>query len=130
MKKIMFSKNQPRGVTCHSAPVQKIDRIHILPIITSFVVGAYAACQFISTPPIAPSDDPSFITSRYRDYTVFVNTKKIRWMEHNSKNNCFYLCTDSRVCFNSEKVKDKYVVCETEYPKSYKKLDNFVSSID
>lgn len=120
MKKITPSQS-------HSQ-VQNIDRRHVLPTFLSFAVGAYAAYQITTVPPRPP--EPVFITSRMGDHEVYVNTQKIRWMQHNPENDCFYLCTDDHGCFRSLKVDDKYLVCSKEYPKSYKKLDKLVQSTD
>lgn len=96
--------------------------VHLPTVIAGAGISAVLAIALAQP----PTHEPTFMKSHMSDHQVYVNTQNIRWFEHNPTEKCFYLCTDDRGCFKSQKIDDKYKVCEYDSPSSYKTLQQYL----
>lgn len=82
-------------------------------IATCVVTSATVVCLTSHAP-----QPPTFIKARSDDTMVNIAVDKIRWFEEEGSS--FYVCADQRGCLLSTSYPDKFVVNESEVPKSYK----------
>lgn len=64
------------------------------------------------------------IRGKSSDSEVAFKKDNVRWMK--KVDHCYYVCANPKGCFESIKWDDKYKVCKSSYPNSYKELDNLL----
>lgn len=91
----------------------------------SAVAGiAAGALIILSAPPKVPTFIDVETWNGFHDpATVYINTKRIRWVMKAKDKDCFYICADTK-CSLNETLVDKFRVCKQDNKKSYKIVEN------